>query len=106
MSSEYEVRYDPVALEALGEATRFIVEDSSVDRALAWLDAMRQGIGKLETHPRAYPAVSLRGGRPVHSKLVVKHRVFYFIDDLAKVVYVLDVVHTARDSRLDRYRGG
>ncbi|HEX2253527.1 MAG TPA: hypothetical protein VHQ65_09690 [Thermoanaerobaculia bacterium] len=48
--------------------------------------------------------VCLRRGRTIHSKLVVDHRVFYFVDDASRIVYVIDLVHTARETRLAEYR--
>lgn len=104
MTAGYEVRYDPVARDALDEAAAYVAEQSGADRAAAWLRAMQAGIRKLQTHPRAFPAVCLRRGRPVHSKVVVSHRVYYFVDDRSRVVYVIDVVHTARETRLAPYR--
>lgn len=104
MSAEYEVRNDPVAQQALEEAADFIADEAGPERAVAWLAEMREGIQRLEAHPRAYPAVTLRRGQPVHFKLMVSHRVFYFIDEVARVVYVIDVVHTVRETRLRRYR--
>lgn len=65
---------------------------------------MRAGIQKLEAYPRVFAAVSMRRGRPIHSKLVMSHRVYYFVDDPTQTVYIIDVVHTARETRLSRYR--
>lgn len=102
--SIYQVRYDPAALAALHEATDYIEEQSGTGRALDWLEAMRIGIQKLETSPRAFPVVCLRRGRPIRSKLVMSHRVYYFIDEPAALVYVIDLVHTARETKLATYR--
>lgn len=65
---------------------------------------MQASIQKLETHPRAFPIVNTQFERPLHAKVVLSHRVFYFIDDPTQIVYVIDVVHTARESRLAAYR--
>jgi mRNA-degrading endonuclease RelE of RelBE toxin-antitoxin system len=34
---------------------------------------------------------------------VISHRVFFTIDEDAQVVYVVDVVHTARQTKIDEY---
>ncbi len=100
----YEVRLDPAALTALDQAADYIEAQSGTDRAIDWLAAMRGGIEKLETSPRAFPVVCLRRGRPIHSKLVMSHRVYYFIDEPTSLVYVIDLVHTARETKLATYR--
>jgi len=104
MTAAFEVRYDPTALVALEEAADYIEEQSGNARASAWLEAMRSSIEKLETQPRAFAVVVTRGSRPIHSKLVMSHRVFYIVDDPTATVYIIDVVHTARETRLLRYR--
>ena len=104
MSAGYDVRYDPVAFAALAEAADYIEKQSGRNRATTWLDAMRTSIDKLESYPRAFPAVSIRRGRQIHSKLVISHRVYYFIDDPTRTVYIIDVVHTARETKLAEYR--
>ena len=100
----YEVRYDPEAIAALEEAVAYIAEQSGADRALGWLDAIRAGIERLETSPRVFRSVCHRRGRLIRSKLVVNHRVYYFIDEQSRLVYVIDVVHTARETKLAEYR--
>ena len=104
MSTRYTVRFDPVALAALEETTTYIEEDSGPDRAGRWLEAMRIGIQKLESTPGAFPVACIRRGRPIHSKLVQTHRVYYFIDSDERLVYIIDVVHTARETKLAEYR--
>lgn len=104
MSSGYEVRYDPAVLAVLEETVAYIEDQSGASRAVAWLDAMNASIQQLETSPRAFPAVCFRRGRPIHSKLVMNHRVYYFIDDPTRLVYVVDVIHTARETQLAMYR--
>jgi len=100
----YTVRYDPAAHAGLDEATDYIEEQSSTDRAVDWLEAMRGGIQELETSPRAFPIACMRRGRPIHSKLVISHRVYYFIDEPTSLVYVIDLVHAAQETRLAKYR--
>lgn len=105
MSADYEVRYDPVALTALQEAASYIGEQSGPGRSAAWLRATRESIQNLESHPRAFPLVGTQLGRPLHSKIIMSHRVFYFVDDPTRIVYIIDVVHTARETKLAEYRG-
>ncbi len=65
---------------------------------------MHEGIDRLESQPRAFPAVTRRRGRPIHSKRIMSHRIFYLIDDPTQIVYIIDVVHTARETKLKEYR--
>lgn len=65
---------------------------------------MRSGIEQLETLPRAFAIVGWSRGQTVYSKLVLSHRVFYFIQESTKTVFILDIVHTARESKLAEYR--
>ncbi len=104
MKDDYVVRYDPVALTALDEAARFIEEQSGCDRAIRWLRAMHDGVQQLEVLPRAFGVWTVRGGRPIHAKLVSPYRVFYVVDEPSSTVYVIDVVHTARETRIAPYR--
>ena len=104
MSSAYEVRFDPVALTALDETATYIREDSGPGRAAKWLEAMRRGIRELGSAPRAYPVACIRRGRPIRSKRIMSHRVFFFIEDAEGIVFIIDVVHTARETRLAEYR--
>lgn len=45
-----------------------------------------------------------REGQPVYSKLVSPYRVFYVVHDATATVHVIDIVHTARETRLAEYR--
>jgi mRNA-degrading endonuclease RelE of RelBE toxin-antitoxin system len=58
----------------------------------------------LETLPKVFRTPVRRGGRPLFSKLVSPYRVFYVVDDSTATVHVIDVVHTARETRLADYR--
>lgn len=104
MIARYDVRFDPIALSALEEAATYIEGESGSGRASRWLEAMRLGIQKLESTPGAFPVVCIRRGRPIYSKLVQSHRVYYFVDTSERIVYIVDVVHTARETRLAKYR--
>lgn len=104
MTAVHEVRFSPQALAGLEEAAAYIEEQSGAARSASWLRSALDSIGKLRVVPRAFASVCVRRGRTIHSKLVVSHRVFYFVDEPAKLVYIVDVVHTARESRLAAYR--
>lgn len=104
MIRTYEVSFDPVALEVLEETFDYIRSDSGPGRAEAWLDAMRAGIDRLESSPQAFRVVTHRRGFPIRAKLVISHWVFYLVDDERSRVYIIDIVHTSRDSRLAEYR--
>ncbi|MBZ0114591.1 MAG: type II toxin-antitoxin system RelE/ParE family toxin [Thermoanaerobaculia bacterium] len=86
------------------ESVTYILEQSGPVRAADWLAAMRSSIGELSSTPRAYPVVAHQGGRAVHSKVIMTNRVFYFVDDSECLVFVIDVVHTARETKLLEYR--
>ena len=100
----YRVEYLPEAIDALRVAFLYILEESGSDRAGTWLAEVYSSIDELETAPRATRDEGLIYGREFRSKLVMAHRVFLTIDDLERVVYVIDVVHTARQTKLDEYR--
>lgn len=100
----YRVRLMPEAKAALREAAHFIAERDGLGRAESWLDRTLQSIDRLESMPKAFAIWSERRGRPLYSKLIRPYRVFYVVDDQSKCVFILDLVHTARETRLARYR--
>ena len=57
----------------------------------------------LETHPRAFPAVGRLEAEEIRSRVVMKHLLYYFVDERNHTVTVIDVVHTARQSERRRY---
>lgn len=65
---------------------------------------MRESIERLERLPKAFQIARHLAGRTIYSKLVMSHRVFYLVDDPTQLVYVIDVVHTAQETRLAEYR--
>ncbi|MCB1037141.1 MAG: type II toxin-antitoxin system RelE/ParE family toxin, partial [Acidobacteria bacterium] len=103
MTGRYEVRLDPVARSALREAASYVKEQSGSGRAKGWLKRMLDGIVSLGSTPGAFSVQCVRQGRAIRSKLIMSHRVFYFIDEPSRTVYVVDVVHTARETRLEDY---
>ena len=101
----YRVRYRPEAKAALREAFVYIAEDDGSGRAGTWLKKMYEGIDALQTAPRSTRSEGTFDGWEFRSKLVITHRVFFTIDDAVETVYVIDIVHTARQTKLDEYEG-
>lgn len=55
--------------------------------------------------PGTFAQVQVRAGRVIHSKLAMERdRVCFVIDEPGRAVYVIDVVRTARDTKLVAYR--
>lgn len=100
---QYRVRYLDEALAALKEAAAFIAERDGKERARNWLLDMLAFIEKLENSPSTWRQVTVLEGRVVRSFLVAPYRVYFVIEESASTVYVIDVVHTARESRLRMY---
>ena len=103
---QYQVQYLPEAIAALREAFVYIREDSGHGRASDWLREVYASIDQLEMTPRATRDEGRFHGREFRSKLVMSHRAFFTIDEAAQIVYVVDLVHTARQSKLDAYSSG
>lgn len=96
--------FEPSAEDALADIVTYIVEDAGRDRATRWLRSLLEATDALDTLPKAFRAWTTDNGREIYSKLVSPHRVFYFVDDITLTVHIIDVVHTARESVLARYR--
>ena len=79
-------------------------EESGPSRAADWLRRVYASIDDLEASPRATQDEGAFDGRELRSKLVISHRVFFTIGEAEQMVYVIDVVHTARQDGLDTYR--
>ncbi len=60
----------------------------------------------LEKHPSAFPIVGRCEGEDIRACVVMRHVLYYFVDESARLVTILDVVHTARESERQRYEGG
>lgn len=101
----YSVRYLAEATEALRNAFVHIRRDAGPQRAATWLRKIYTSIDHLETAPRATRYEGVFDGHELRSKLVAAHRVFFAIDDDTQAVHVIDVVHTARQTKLDQYTG-
>jgi plasmid stabilization system protein ParE len=103
--TRYDVILLPEARKALAETARYISEQDGPARAAHWLRKLIDGTKSLEAIPRGFPEVGIWNGKALHSKLVMSHRLYYFIDDAEKNVAVIDVVHTARQTRREAYEG-
>ena len=66
---------------------------------------MYESIERLEVMPGTFAQVQVRAGRVIRSKLAMeRYRVYFVIDEPGRAVYVIDVVHTARETKLATYR--
>jgi plasmid stabilization system protein ParE len=101
--TRYRVRYLTEATEALRAAFLHVREDAGPRRAANWLRRVYASIDQLEIAPRATRDEGFFHGHEFRSKLVISHRVFFTISEDAQVVHVIDVVHTAQQTKLDEY---
>ena len=105
MTLTYRVRFLPEATVALREAASYIAEQDDPGRATEWLRGMYDSIERLEVMPGTFAQVQVRAGRVIRSKLTMEHyRVYFVIDEPGRTVYVVDVVHSARETKLATYR--
>ena len=79
--SRYEVVFSPPALRSLREVTRYIADDAASGRARDWLVKVMESTATLEAHPQAFPVVGRLENESVHARFVMRHVVYYFIDD-------------------------
>ena len=98
--------FSEAALNALTRITRYIAGDSGSDRAAQWLARITDATLALEAHPRGFPIVGELERENIRARFVMRHVLYYFVDESAQVVTVLDVVHTARQSERKRYEEG
>ena len=99
---QYRVRYLDEAIGALRKAAEFIETQSGQERARGWLRRMLESVTTLETFPGAQPQVTVLDGRVVRSMLANPLRVYYVIEEISATVYVIDIVHSARETQLQR----
>ena len=104
--SRYEVVFSARALVSLREVTRYIAEEAETDRATDWLAKVRHSTLTLETHPYAFPLVGEFEAEHIRARSVMRHIVYYFVDESANTVTVVDVVHSARETERARYERG
>ena len=104
--SRYEVVFSPEARNALRRITRYIAGDSGRDRATQWLARITDATLALEAYPHGFPIVGGMERENIRARFVMRHVLYYFVDESARVVTVLDVVHSARHSERKRYEEG
>ena len=96
--SRYEVAFSARALESPRQVTRYIAEETGTSRATAWLAEVRASAVTLETHPYAFRVVGEFEGVRIRARPIMRHVLYYFVDESANAVTVVDVVHSARDA--------
>ncbi len=60
----------------------------------------------LESHPYAFSVVGEFELEDIRARFVMRHVLYYFVDESARVVTIVDVVHTARETERERYERG
>ena len=94
------------ALESLRQVTRYIAEEAGPGRATDWLARVTDSTVTLETHPYAFPLVGEFDGERIRARPIMRHVLYYFVDQSANTVTIVDVVHSARATARERYEGG
>ena len=101
--NRYDVEFSPRALSSLRETTRYIMQYSGTRRANEWLTRIMRSTDTLKTHPYALRIVGDFEGEDVHARVVMRHVLYYLVDENVRVVTVIDVVHAAHGAERDRY---
>ncbi len=104
--SRYSVTFLNAAKEAIRETVNWITDQDGAEAAKRWKKALFSGAKALETLPLGFPESGACRGRPLRSKVVGNHRIYYFVDEPEKRVAILDVVHTRHQTRNEEYHGG
>ena len=104
--SRYEVVFSARALESLRQVARYIAEEAGTGRATDWLARVMDSTATLETHPYAFPLLGEFDAEGIRARFVMRHVLYYFVDESANAVTVVDVVHSARETERERYEGG
>ena len=104
--TRYKVVFSARALVSLREVTRYIAEESGTARAADWLARVMDSTATLESHPYAFPVVGEFDAERIHARFVMRHVLYYFVDESANIVTVVDVVHSARETERERYERG
>jgi len=100
----FQVKYLPEANDAIRIIYRYIAREEGQGRADGWLDQFTESADKLAHEALTWPVVTTRLGKDVRSKLAIVHRVYYRVEEATKTVWIIDAVHTARQTKLDEYR--
>ena len=98
--------FSEAALDALRRIAGHIAGDSGRDRAAQWLARITDATLALEAHPRGFPIVGELEQEDIRARFIMRHVLYYFVDESARIVTVLDIVHTARQSERNRYEEG
>ena len=101
--TRYEVTFSRQALASFRQITTYIARDAGRGPAGDWLAKVMRGVTTLETHPHGFPIVGRLDAEDIRARFVMRHVLYYFIDEAARVVTIIDVVHTARQTERDRY---
>ncbi|WP_423928692.1 type II toxin-antitoxin system RelE/ParE family toxin [Candidatus Palauibacter sp.] len=104
--TRYEVAFSRRALASFREITNYIAQDAGRGRAGDWLAKIMRCVATLETHPHAFPVVGNFEEEDIRGRFVMRHVLYYFVDEPAQAVAILDVVHTARKTARERYEDG
>lgn len=103
--SRYEVAFSARAVESLRQVTRYIAEETGTSRATDWLAEVSASTVTLETHPYAFRVVGEFEGVRIRARPIMRHVLYYFVDESARTVTIVDVVHSARETERERYEG-
>jgi len=103
--SRYEVVFSARARESLRQVTRYIAEGTGKNRATDWLAGIRASTVTLETHPYAFRVAGEFEGVRIRARPIMRHVLYYFVDESVRTVTIVDVVHSARETERERYEG-
>lgn len=104
MTRRYQVLFEPAGDEALLDTARYIQEHAGDGQAREWLKKMLKAVDKLEYFPTSFGVWTYRKGKAIYSKLIQPYRVFFVVKESTGTVHIIDIVHTARETRLQEYR--
>lgn len=103
--SRYAVTFLNSAKTAVRETIDWITHNDGSEAAENWARQLFAGAKALETLPMGFPEAGHYRGRTLRSRLVMSHRLYYFVDEAAKRVAIIDVVHTRHETRTREYQG-
>lgn len=98
----YQVIWSPDALEDLNGIGEFIARDSVLNARMV-VTTIYETSSRYGNHPRAATMVRELGNERYRQRLVFGWRIIYRIEDEARVVVILSVLHTRR--QFDSVRG-
>ena len=98
----YRVRNTLTAKRAILEHADFIArQEQAIEPALAWLDRVDAAVARLDRTPRRHNLAEGYGRLPYEVRRVVlaNHLILYTVDEAARTVYVVGLIHGARRPR-------